>query len=68
MKKIESMGGEVIYPIELVHPKQNGIGKAMDTIFGRWNISEIEASLMTMQTLRPVVLLPRISKREMIQT
>ncbi|KAK4150380.1 amidase signature domain-containing protein [Chaetomidium leptoderma] len=33
MKKIQSSGGEVIYPVELVHPKQNGIGKAMDTIF-----------------------------------
>ncbi|KAI0109049.1 amidase signature domain-containing protein [Nemania sp. FL0031] len=33
MKKIRSLGGEVIYPVELVHPSQNGIGKAMDTIF-----------------------------------
>ncbi|KAK3361720.1 amidase signature domain-containing protein [Lasiosphaeria ovina] len=33
MKKIQSSGGEVIYPVELVHPKQNGIGAAMDTIF-----------------------------------
>jgi hypothetical protein len=35
MEKIQSLGGEVVYPVELVHPKQNGIGKAMDTIFGK---------------------------------
>ncbi|KAK4145836.1 amidase signature domain-containing protein [Dichotomopilus funicola] len=33
MERIRSSGGEVIYPVELVHPKENGIGKAMDTIF-----------------------------------
>ncbi|KAH6613403.1 amidase signature domain-containing protein [Chaetomium tenue] len=33
MEKIQSVGGEIIYPVELVHPKQNGIGKAMDIIF-----------------------------------
>ncbi|KAI0876849.1 amidase signature domain-containing protein [Hypoxylon argillaceum] len=33
MKKIQSSGGEVLYPVELVHPKENGIGKAMDIIF-----------------------------------
>ncbi|KAB5583446.1 amidase signature domain-containing protein [Coniochaeta sp. 2T2.1] len=33
MEKIQNLGGEVIYPVELVHPKENGIGKAMDTIF-----------------------------------
>ncbi|KAH6635528.1 amidase signature domain-containing protein [Chaetomium sp. MPI-SDFR-AT-0129] len=33
MERIQSSGGEVIYPVELVHPKENGIGKAMDTIF-----------------------------------
>jgi len=35
MKKIQSSGGEVIYPVELVHPKQNGIGVAMDIVFGK---------------------------------
>ncbi|KAB5585672.1 amidase signature domain-containing protein [Coniochaeta sp. 2T2.1] len=33
MEKIKSLGGEVIYPVELVHPKENDIGKAMDMIF-----------------------------------
>ncbi|KAK1833216.1 amidase signature domain-containing protein [Podospora conica] len=33
MNKIQSSGGQVVYPVELVHPKENGIGKAMDTIF-----------------------------------
>ncbi len=35
MEKIRGSGGEIVYPVELVHPKQNGIGKAMDTIFGK---------------------------------
>jgi hypothetical protein len=35
MEKVQSSGGEAVYPVELVHPKQNGIGKAMDTIFGK---------------------------------
>ena len=40
------MGGEVIYPVELVHPKQNGIGKAMDTVFGKFNTLNIEITLI----------------------
>lgn len=39
MEKIQSSGGEVVYPVKLVHPKQNGIGKAMDTIFGKAEMS-----------------------------
>lgn len=67
MEKIKSLGGEVIYPVELVHPKQTGIGKAMDTIFGRSQIGKTEELLITGQTTSPVVLLPHISERETIQ-
>ncbi|KAI1120425.1 hypothetical protein F5Y10DRAFT_258364 [Nemania abortiva] len=68
MRKIQSSGGEVIYPVELVHPNQNGIGKAMDIIFGNWNVREMEALLTSRQTTNPVMSWPRISKRETIQT
>ena len=36
MKKIQSSDGEFIYPVKLVHPKENGIWKAMDVIYGKW--------------------------------
>lgn len=64
MKKIQSSGGEVLYPVELVHPKENGIGKAMDIIFGKCNVRGMEALLIARQTTSPVVLWPDISKQE----
>lgn len=68
MNKIQSLGGEVVYPVELVHPKQNSIGKAMDIIFGKWTCERNGISLTTKQIMSHVVLWPNISKQGMIQT
>ena len=49
MEKIRSSGGEVVYPVEVVHPKQNGIGKAIGTIFGKPKC-QVEGSAANNQT------------------